>query len=167
MTAIEQRLRTALLLIAGWICMGTPVELLLSKHTKSSPQIIPFVLCGLGLAAVIAALLRPQRSVLLTLRATMSLLFIGSLIGVYQHLNANADFVFEMHPNAAISTVWLSILQGAAPLLAPGILALAAILAVLATYAHPALQQKTASIRLFARYYRRAASARANPEEIR
>jgi hypothetical protein len=144
MTSIEHRLRTALLLIAGWICLGTPIELLLSKHVKSPEQFIPFVLCALGLIAIVAALLRPRRPILIGLRATMGLLLIGSAIGIVQHLNANADFVFEMHPNAALNTIWLQIAQGAAPLLAPGILALAAILAILATYAHPALQSETA-----------------------
>jgi hypothetical protein len=45
----------------------------------------------------------------------------------------------EMRPSAVWSDVWFEALRGAAPLLAPGILALAAIIAIAATYEHPAL----------------------------
>jgi hypothetical protein len=40
-----------------------------------------------------------------------------------------------------VSAIWLDVLEGAAALLAPGILALAAILATAGTYYHPMLEQ--------------------------
>jgi hypothetical protein len=138
-TTVEQRLRTFLLRLAGWMCAGTAVELFLAKHTKDPVQFVPFVLCGLGLIAVVAALRRPQRRTLLALRGVMGLLMAGSLLGMYEHLANNFAFELEMRPSAVWSDVWFQALRGAAPLLAPGILALAAVIAIAATYEHPAL----------------------------
>jgi hypothetical protein len=138
-TTVEQRLRTFLLGLAGWMCAGTIVELFLAKHYDDPVQLIPFVLCGMGLVAVVAALLRPRRATLLALRGVMGLLIFGSLLGIYEHLASNFAFELEMRPSAVWSGVWFQALRGAAPLLAPGILAVAGVLAIAATYAHPAL----------------------------
>ncbi|HEU5103781.1 MAG TPA: hypothetical protein VFU22_32415 [Roseiflexaceae bacterium] len=138
-TTIAQRLRTFLLVLAGWMCAGTIVELLLAEHTESLVQLIPFVLCGLGLIAVAGALLRPSRGTLIGLRAVMALLLVGSLIGVYEHFEGNLAFEMEIRPAATFGTIWLNVLKGAAPLLAPGILAVAAAIAIASTYYHPAL----------------------------
>jgi hypothetical protein len=141
-TTIEQRLRTFLLGLAGWMCVGTIAELFLAKHYEDLVQFVPFVLCGVGLIAVVAALRRPRRATLLALRGVMGLLMAGSLLGMYEHLANNFAFELEMRPSASWSDVWFQALRGAAPLLAPGILAVAAVLAIAATYAHPALARR-------------------------
>lgn len=133
------RLRVFLLGLACFMCAGTAAELLLAGHTADPLQLIPFALCGLGLAAGAWALLRPARASLLALRAMMGLLALGSLFGVYEHLAGNVGFELEIRPGAGVADVLLAALQGANPLLAPGILALAAIIALAATYEHPAL----------------------------
>ena len=51
------------------------------------------------------------------------------------------EFALEIQPNATTSEIVMDALRGANPLLAPGVLALAAILAIAATYYHPALHQ--------------------------
>jgi hypothetical protein len=142
MTTAEQRLRIFLLGLAGWMCVGTIVELFLAKHYEDAIQIVPFALCGVGLVAVVAALWRPGRGTLLALRGVMGLLMLGGLIGIYEHLTNNFAFELEMRPNAVWSDVWFQALRGAAPLLAPGILAIAALIAIAATYAHPALARQ-------------------------
>lgn len=142
MTIVERRLRVFLLGLAGFMCAGTVVELLLAKHTETAIQLIPFVLCGLGLIAVIAALLRPRRGTLVALRVVMGLLIAGSLLGVYEHVEHNLEFALEIRPNAALSDIWFKGLSGANPLLAPGILSLAAVIAIAATYYHPALGKR-------------------------
>ena len=144
-TTIEQRLRTFLLWLAGSMCVGTIVELFLAKHYEDPLQLLPFILCGVGLVAVAAVLRRPQRTRLLALRGVMSLLLLGSLIGVYEHLVSNFAFELDMRPSAIWSDVWFQALRGAAPLLAPGILAVAAVIAIAATYAHPALVRQNAA----------------------
>jgi hypothetical protein len=141
MRTVEQRLRTFLLGLSAWMCLGTIVELFLAKHYDDALQLVPFVLCGVGLIAVVVALWRPMRGPLLALRGVMGLLIVGSLVGMYEHLVNNFAFELKMRPSAVWGDVWLEALRGAAPLLAPGILALAGTIAIAATYAHPALSR--------------------------
>ena len=70
----------------------------------------------------------------------MAIVFVGSLFGIYEHVEHNLAFALGIRPNAVASEVLMDALRGANPLLAPGILALAAVLALSATYYHPALR---------------------------
>jgi len=144
---VVQRLRRFLLVLAGSLCFGTVVDLLLVEHRQDLFQLIPFVLSRLGLIAVLAALLRPQRTTLRMLQIVMVLNILGSLFGVYEHVEHNMAFALEIRPNTTTSAAFWAALSGANPLLAPGILALAAIIALAATYYHPALEDATAGIR--------------------
>ena len=137
---ILARLRRFLLVIAGLLLAGTVLELWVINHTEEPIQWLPFILCGIGLVAVGAALLRPQRRVLLGLRWLMGAVTLGSVFGVIEHIESNLGFVLEIHPNATTEQILTGALGGASPLLAPGMLALAAILAIAATYYHPALK---------------------------
>lgn len=136
---ILSRLRIWLFLLAGGLFVGTLLELLLISHTKSAVQLIPFVLCGIGLLSLALALLRPRRAVLLTLRGCMVLIVAGGLFGVYEHVSNNITFLLEIQPNATTAEVLNKALGGANPLLAPAMLTLAAVMALTATYYHPAL----------------------------
>jgi hypothetical protein len=136
------RLRQFLLVVSALLFVGTLVELWLTDHMETLVQLIPFALCGLGLISVVAALVSPRRDALLALRALMVLVALGSFFGVYQHLEGNLGFHRELHPNASTGELLSGALSGANPLLAPGILALTASLAIAATYYHPALQAK-------------------------
>jgi hypothetical protein len=75
----------------------------------------------------------------------MTLVALGSLIGVWEHIAGNLSFALEIHPDLTIGQRVLAALSGANPLMAPGMLALAAILAIAATYAHPVLQTATST----------------------
>jgi hypothetical protein len=134
------RLRQFLLVVSALLLLGTLAELWLINHTEDPVQLIPFALCGLGLVAVFSALVRPRRAALLGLRVCMGLVVLGSLVGVYLHLESNLGFHRELHPNASNADLLWGTLGGANPLLAPGILALTAALAIAATYYHPALR---------------------------
>jgi hypothetical protein len=136
---VEERLRRFLLAAAALVFAATPVELWFAEHTESEVQLVPFILCGLGLAAVAAALTAPRRGVLLGLRAVMAVMVLGGGFGGYEHLTHNLAFEREIRPSAPAAAVFWDALSGASPLLAPGILALAAALALAATYRHPAL----------------------------
>jgi hypothetical protein len=83
--------------------------------------------------------LRPRRAGLWVLRACMLLVALGSLFGIYEHVVNNYEFHREIYPNATAGAALMGALAGASPLLAPGILALTAMLAIAATYYHPAL----------------------------
>ncbi len=100
---------------------------------------MPFILSGLGLAAVGAFWLRPGPTTVLVLRGAMVLVALGGVIGVVAHVAGNREFVLETRPQAdLLASLWLA-LRGGAPALAPGILAVTASLAAAATYRHPSL----------------------------
>lgn len=139
---VLSRLRQFLLVVSALLLIGTLVELWLINHMEDPVQLIPFALCGLGLVAVFVALLRPRRAALRVLRVCMGLLALGSFLGVYLHLESNHGFHNELHPNAPTGELLLGTLGGANPLLAPGMLALTAALAIAATYQHPAFGAK-------------------------
>jgi hypothetical protein len=136
---VLSRLRRFLLLTSALLLAGTVAELLLVGHAGSLVQVIPFALCAAGLVAVLAASLRPRRGALLCLRACMTLVTAGSLYGAYEHVEHNVAFQQEIHPGATTGELVKAAVGGANPLLAPGILALAAALALAATYQHPGL----------------------------
>jgi hypothetical protein len=133
------RLRHFLLYVSAFICAGTIVELWLTEHYSEAPQFIPFAMCALGLLALGWMLARPRRRAVLTLRGVMALVAGSSLLGVALHLINNFQFELEIRPNTAPTDVILEALRGANPLLAPGVLLLAALLAWAATLDHPAL----------------------------
>jgi len=137
--ALEQRFRAFLLAVSAAGLAGTIVELWLGEHTKDPLQFVPFALCGLGLVVIAAAHWRPRPATVWALRLTMLVLAAASLLGAYEHFQGNYEFERDIRPNASVPEVTTRALHGAAPLLAPGILALAGTLAIAATYAHPAL----------------------------
>lgn len=139
---VERRLRGFLFGLAGALCLGIIVELALTGHTQQPIQWLPFGLAGLGLVVVGAAWWRPNRITLWTLRLSMGLLALGGALGSYEHVQSNLEIVRETQPNLALPAAVGKALSGAAPLLAPGILAVAALIAVAATYYHPALGQR-------------------------
>jgi predicted CDP-diglyceride synthetase/phosphatidate cytidylyltransferase len=142
---VLSRLRRFLLVFSVMLLGGALLELWLIEHTEDPVQFIPFVLCALAALAVVAALVRPRRATLLALRACVALVVLGSLLGVYLHVEGNLALQREISPNASAGETLFGALGGANPLLAPGILAVAAVLALAATYQHPALGNKERS----------------------
>lgn len=139
---ILNRLRTFLLALAAFLSIGTVVELAFTKHWESPIQLIPFVLCGLGLIAIALFLFKPMHRNITLLRWVMILNFVGSLFGIFEHVEENINFALEIKPSTAGLDLILKGLGGANPLLAPGMLAFAALIALAATYYHPLLQKK-------------------------
>lgn len=139
------RLRRFLLATSALLFAGTLGELWLINHTEDVVQFLPFVLCGMGLLVLLVVSVRPRRATMLALRACMALVVSGSLVGVYLHVESNLAFLREISPNAPAREAVFGALGGANPLLAPGILALAAMLALAATYYHPALKKGEAA----------------------
>jgi hypothetical protein len=140
-SVVERGLRRFLLLTVLGICLATVIELWLTEHYQEPTQVIPFALCVISLLAVSAVIAHPSRVGILVLRGTMVLLGTGGVLGVGLHLFNNFAFEREIRPNAALVDVIINALRGVNPLLAPGILALAAALAIAATYRHPVLHR--------------------------
>jgi hypothetical protein len=135
---ILSRLRRFLLVFSVLLLGGALLELWLIGHMEDPVQFIPFGLCGLGMLAALAALVRPRRAALLALRVCMALVVLGTLLGIYLHVEGNLALQREISPNATAWATLLGALGGGNPLLAPGILAVAAVLALAATYRHAA-----------------------------
>lgn len=133
------RPRRLLFGVAAAAFAGTIVELVLAEHWEEAAQLIPLVLAMVGLATVVAGAFRPSRATLWLLRAAMLPVALGTLLGVREHLEGNAEIFVEVNAGAALPEAIWGALSGAAPVLAPGILVLAAVIALAATYQHPAL----------------------------
>ncbi|MEM7532269.1 MAG: hypothetical protein AAF639_08835 [Chloroflexota bacterium] len=140
---VEERLRRFLLILAGFICVGTIVELWFTNHVESFVQLIPFILSVLGIIVVGLALARPTKGTLQLLRGVMGITILGSIFGIYEHIEHNLAFELDIRPNASVADVFLDALGGASPMLAAGILAIAGIVAIAATYYHPLLVNRT------------------------
>jgi hypothetical protein len=136
---ILSRLRLFLLGLSALLCVGTVVELWLTEHMENFIQLIPFGLCGLGFVSAVVVLLNPRRALMLGLRVCMGSVALGGLFGIYEHIENNIGFQREIQLNAPTRDVVLASFHGPNPLLAPGILVVAAVLAMAATYHHPAL----------------------------
>ena len=135
--AVEDRFRRFLLYVAAGLYVGTPVELVLTEHTGDWVQWIPFGLCALGLAVVVWALRAPGRASYRAVRVASAGIAAGTAYGVYSHLSHNLAFELEIRPGATWTDGIVEALFGASPLLAPGILGLAALLAAAATFWSP------------------------------
>jgi hypothetical protein len=138
MTSAEvlKRLRKFLLLLAILLFTGAIVELWLVGHTEDWLQWIPFVLAIVGTLVGLLVLTRPGKTAIQVMRIWMALVVLGTLFGVYQHIAGNIAFEREVNPKATTSELAWQGLGGGNPLLAPGVLAIAALLGVAATYRH-------------------------------
>jgi len=134
-------LRRLLLIILIMGILGTGTELMLLGHYEDVYQWVPIVLLAAGLGAAVAALARPRRGILLTLRAVMAACVVGGLLGLWLHYRGNMEFELEMYPDmAGLALLWET-LRGATPALAPGTMVQIGLFGLLATYRHPGLRR--------------------------
>jgi hypothetical protein len=136
---ILSRLHRFYLAFSIFIFAGSLVELVVINHTKETLQWMPFLLSLLGIGLAGWELLRPGRRSQLALRLGMSGISLGSLVGTAVHVTGNLRFALEVNPNLNLGEQIAAALGGANPLLAPGVLGMAAVVALAATYAAPAL----------------------------
>ena len=136
---ILARLRQLLLAITAGVFLMTAAELFFLGHWNEVIQLLPFVLCGLGLMAVGLAYFRPTRSSLKFVRGAMILIGLCSLIGFYEYMSRNYQFWLELYPHAAAGELVKATLEGEFPVMAPGILLLGAVIGLAAVYQHPLL----------------------------
>jgi hypothetical protein len=137
------RLQTLLFTLSCGLFAGTIAELLAAKHYESTVQFVPFILCVFGLLAVGLSWTRPSRKCLQATRFLMVIIALGSLWGIYEHVTGNLAFVHEVRPHAERIEVLKAAIQGGDPILAPGVLAVGAIVAIAATYTQDVSYRKT------------------------
>lgn len=136
------RLRQFLMVISAGVFVMTIAELIFLSHWTETIQFLPFVLCGLGLLTLAVAFFNPSRATLLALRWAMITIAACSLVGFYEHMENNYEFRKEIQPHATTSEFLLATLEGANPVLAPGILTLGAVIGLAATYHHEVFEEK-------------------------
>jgi hypothetical protein len=140
-SAVVQQLRRFLLGVVAVIFIVTVFELILLDHTEETLQWIPFIVSGIGLLATLGGWIAPSQIAIRFLRWVMIGVALASLVGIYLHFSGNLAFTREINPSFTLSeSIWPA-MKGSYPLLAPGILFLAGILGLAATYRHPALEE--------------------------
>ena len=131
---VLRRLRLFLLVLSALLFAGTLLELYLVNHSEDAIQWLAFIFAGVGLLATLAVLARRGPTTVRVLRWSMVLVIVGSLFGIYEHVSNNIAFEREIQPNATLSRLLWKGIAGANPLLAPGTLAIAALLSLAGTY---------------------------------
>jgi len=136
------RIRQFLLIISAGVFVMTVTELFFLSHWTETIQILPFVLSGWGLIALLLAYFRPGPATIKFLRWSMIVIGLCSLIGIYEHMSNNLGFQMEIQPNSTTWELVLATLEGANPVLAPGILMLGAAIGLTAVYQQSFLERQ-------------------------
>jgi hypothetical protein len=136
------RIRQFLLIISAGVFILTVTELFFLSHWVETIQLLPFVLSGWGLIVLTLAYFHPTSTAIKVLRGSMIIIGLCSLIGIYEHMANNLGFQMEIQPNATTWELIIATLEGANPILAPGILALGAAIGWTAVYQQSALEHQ-------------------------
>ena len=136
------QIRQFLLIISAGVFIMTVTELFFLSHWTETIQLLPFLLSGWGLIALLLAYFRPGPITIKVLRWSMILIGLCSLVGIYKHMSNNLGFQMEIQPNATTWELIMATFEGANPVLAPGILMLGAAIGWTAAYQHSALEQQ-------------------------
>ena len=134
------RIRQFLLIISASVFIMTVTELFFLSHWTEAIQLLPFALSGWGLIVLVLAYFNPSPMTINILRWSMVVIGLCSLIGIYEHMANNLGFQMEIQPNATTRELIMATLEGANPVLAPGILMLGAAIGWTAAYRHSALE---------------------------
>ena len=131
------RYRTLLLALSVLTFLGIMLELWFADHTEGRLQLVPFATCAAAVLALAVVVVRPSTGSLSLARGVMLAAVLVGALGAYQHVAANYGFEREIRPNSGDFAVFRRALHGVAPALAPGSLALAAMLGLGAMYQYP------------------------------
>ncbi|MGB3329697.1 MAG: hypothetical protein WBA46_12130 [Thermomicrobiales bacterium] len=144
-TAHDQlrRLQRVLYSLSILVFLASIVELLAAKHYDELVQLIPFAIAILGIVTVIVAWRTPSVWMSRWMNGFMLASAGASLLGMYLHVSGNMEFVRELRPNASLVTAFRQGFTGRDPILAPGVLAMGAFLAMIASSLQPATARRT------------------------
>ncbi|MEV0621675.1 hypothetical protein AB0I81_50675 [Nonomuraea sp. NPDC050404] len=133
-------LRLGILALVAIGIVGATLELAFERHWASPVQLIPWVALALLAVALVLLLLRDSGPVLTVVRALAAIVLLASVYGVYMHVSVNHG-MGGMNPDwdslSPLTQWWQALTKsvGAAPPLAPGMLAQSALLLLLASVA--------------------------------
>lgn len=139
-------MRRALAALTAIGISGAAFELFAERHWRSPQQLIPWAALALLAVAVLLLLLRESPGLTRTSRVIAGVVLLAATVGVYAHVSANftmGSFDQSLDRTWAgmpvVSQYWYALTKavGNAPPLAPGMLAQAALLVLLATFTGP------------------------------
>lgn len=142
----SSRLRLALLGLGALSAAGAVAELSMERHWDGLIQLVPWFAVGAVVVSILLVLAAPNRQTILLARLIAIVVAGATLFGVYEHINENhkagaLDFRYAntWESMSAASRWWKAATKtvGPAPVLAPGVLAEAALCVVAATWGHP------------------------------
>ena len=140
-------LRRGVLGLAAVTVVATGVELAVERHWTQPSQLIAWAALGVGAVAFALVAWRASAGRLRLARLLALAVVLSAAIGVWQHVVSNhdagpldAEYTDTWDSLSEPARWWLSITKtvGPSPLLAPGALAQAGLLVLLATVRHPA-----------------------------
>lgn len=117
------------LLLATYLfsLLGVGAELLLIGHFEDWTQIIPLVLIAVGLAAGLWYAGSPTPLSDRAFSLSLALMFASGLVGQVLHYRGNMEFELESDPAISGWNLFVASMTGATPALAPGTMALLAV----------------------------------------
>jgi hypothetical protein len=128
-------------ILGALIVLGTALELATERHWKADNQYFAWIFLGLVASAVVLGSFPPSPLALGATRMLSGVTIAGSLFGIFEHIKANYDaipldyrYTKKWTTMSTVSKVWTAVTKsaGPSPVLAPGILALAATCMLLA-----------------------------------
>ena len=132
-------LRRGMLALLLFGAAGLIGELVLLEHYEDPQQFVPFALLGATLVVGGWHAWDGGRASLRVLRMVMGLLIVAAPVGIYFHLTGNYTTEHDFDPSLLGLDLWLTVIRGEAPSLAPGTLAQFGLLGLLYSWRHPAL----------------------------
>ncbi len=133
-TALE-KLGGFLTWLAVVVIAGAVAELVMAKHWEEPVQLVPFVLCAAALAAIAAVRARPSGPTVRAFWVALTVVPTVSAFGAWEHVQANGGFMLDRNPDLSGVSLLVAMLTGRAPVGAPGVMALAAVLALAGQWA--------------------------------
>ena len=121
---------------------GLIPELVLLEHYDDPFQFVPFALLGSTIVVTLWHWKDGGRRSLRVFQLMMALLIVAAPAGIYFHLTGNYTTEHDFDPSVLGLDLWLAVIRGDAPALAPGTLAQFGLLGLLYSYKHPALDQR-------------------------
>ncbi len=131
-------LRTVVWAVAGATYLGALTDMVLVEHYEEWRQWIAVVAAAAGLASVAWAWTTPTARSLKTVHVVSAGIAAISVLGIAFHLWGNVQFSIEVAPDETLRERLWDTLSGGNPALAPGMMAVAAVLGWAAAWDHPA-----------------------------
>lgn len=108
--------------------VGVAAELLLIGHFEDWPQMIPLALIALGLVTGIMYGQSPTDRCDRVFVLSLALMFASGVVGQVLHYRGNMEFELESDPAISGWKLFAASMTGATPALAPGTMALLAVI---------------------------------------